>query len=310
MYKILITEPEYFPEDLAGLLKDVGTVVIKRLDRGQLLDEVKDVDVLIVRMETLVDKKVLDNAKKLKIIGTATTGVNHIDAEEAEKRGIKIINLSGTHTVPTAEYTFSLILSLIRRIPWAFENMKNGKWERYKFFGAECEGKTFGIVGLGKIGGRVAEYAQAFDMKIIAYDPYVDKAKAKEQNIELVSLQDVLKKSDIITIHSMLTKETENMIGLKEFQLMKRSAFLVNAARGMIVNEKDLVKALESKLIAGAALDVYNNEPLEKESELVKYAKKNGNLLLTPHIAASTNESIRNAALYVISEIKESIKKW
>ncbi|MBI4010512.1 MAG: hydroxyacid dehydrogenase [Candidatus Aenigmarchaeota archaeon] len=309
MYKILITEPEYFPEDVVAIFKRIGNVVSKRLDRKQLLKEIKDVDVLVVRIETLVDKALLRNAKKLKVIATATTGIEHIDVVEAEKREIKIINLSGTYTLPTSEHTFALILSLIRRIPWAFENMKKGKWQRYRFFGKELEGKTLGVIGLGRIGGKVANYAKAFGMNVIAYDPYVNADKSKELNVELTSLENVLKNSDIITIHSMLTKETENMIGIKELKLMKRHAFLVNVARGRIVDEAALLKSLKDGLIAGAALDVYSLEPVENGNALVKYAKENDNLLLTPHIAASTEESIRSAAIYVAEKVKEIIGK-
>ncbi len=308
MNKILVTEPEYFPEDAISIFKKIGTVVNKRLSRKQLLNEIKDVDILVVRIETLVDKVVLKDAKRLKVIASATTGIDHIDVAEAEKRGIKIINLQGTHSLPTAEYTFALILALVRRIPWAFESMKENKWERYKFFGREVRGRILGIVGLGKIGGRVANYAAAFGMKVIAHDPYVTAENAKELNVELTSLENVLKKSDIITIHSMLTKVTENMIDYKELQMMKRDAFLINVARGKIVNEKALVRALKNGIIAGAALDVYSIEPIESGNELVKYAKENDNLLLTPHIAASTQESIRNAAIYVAERVKEITK--
>ncbi len=309
MYKILITEPEYFPEEAVAILRQIGNVVAKRMGRKELMKEVKDTDILFVRVETLIDKILLKNAEKLKIIASATTGIEHIDVVGAEKRGIKIINLEGVHTLPTAEHTFALILSLVRKTPWAFEHMKKGKWERYKFFGKELGGKTLGIVGLGRIGGKVAEYAKAFGMNIIAHDPYVSNERATELGLELTSLENVLKKSDVITVHAMLTKETENMIDTKQLEIMKSSAVLVNVARGKIVNEKALVKALKSKVITGAALDVYSTEPVEDGNILVKYAKANDNLLLTPHIAASTDESIRHAAIYVAQKVKEVIRK-
>ena len=309
MYKILITEPEYFPQEAVSILRKIGTVVSKRLYRKQLLKEIKDVDVLLVRIETLVDKEIFKNAEKLKVIGSATTGIDHINVIEAEKRGIKIVHLSGMNTLPTAEYTFGLIMSLVRRIPWAFANIKKGKWDRHKFFGRELEGKTFGIIGLGKIGIKVAGYAKAFGMKIVAYDPYVDAKKGEEVNVTMTSLENVLKNSNIVTIHSLLTKETENMIGTKELGLMRRDAFIVNVARGKIVSTKGLLKVLKDKTIAGAALDVYDVEPIESGNELVKYANENDNLLLTPHIAASTEESIRNAAIYVAEKVKEIIER-
>jgi len=307
MYKILITEPEYFQEEAVAILKQIGNVVAKRMSRKELMKEVKDTDILVARIETLIDKTLLKNAKKLKIIASATTGIEHIDVLEAEKMGIKIINLEGTHTLPTAEHTFALILSLVRKIPWAFEHMKKGRWERYKFFGRELEGKILGIIGLGKIGSKVAGYAKAFGMNIIAYDPYISNEKARGLGIELTSLENILRKSDVITIHAMLTKETENMIDTKEFEMMKSSAFLINVARGRIVNEKMLIKALKNGILAGAALDVYSLEPIEDGNALIKYAKRNSNLLLTQHIAASTEESIRNAAIYMARKIKENI---
>ena len=307
MYKILITEPEYFQEEAVAILKQIGNVVAKRMSRKELMKEVKDTDILVARIETLIDKTLLKNAKKLKIIASATTGIEHIDVLEAEKMGIKIINLEGTHTLPTAEHTFALILSLVRKIPWAFEHMKKGRWERYKFFGRELEGKILGIIGLGKIGSKVAGYAKAFGMNVIAYDPYISNEKARGLGIELTSLENILRKSDVITIHAMLTKETENMIDTKEFEMMKSSAFLINVARGRIVNEKMLIKALKNGILAGAALDVYSLEPIEDGNALIKYAKRNSNLLLTQHIAASTEESIRNAAIYMARKIKENI---
>lgn len=309
MYKILVTEPEYFTEESIAILKQVGSVVSKRFDRKQLQKEIKDVDILVVRIETLVDKSLLKNAKKLKIVASATTGIEHIDVVEAERRGIKIINLQETHTLPTAEHTFALILSLVRKIPWAFEHMKKGKWERYKFFGKELEGKVLGVIGLGKIGSKVTSYANAFGMDVVAYDPYVNAEKVKELNVELTSFENVLKKSDVITIHSMLTKETENMISGKELEMMKGNAVLINVARGKIVNEKALARALKDGVIAGAALDVYTTEPIEDGNVLVEYAKGNSNLLLTPHIAASTEESIGNAAIYVARKVRELIRE-
>ncbi|HLD56947.1 MAG TPA: hydroxyacid dehydrogenase [archaeon] len=304
MVSILVTEPEYFDRETIDVLKSVGTVTARRLAKEELVKEIENVDILVCRIETQVDKAVLDAAKKLKIIGSATTGLNHIDLEYAKQKGVQIINLSGTHTTSTAEYTFSLILALSKRIPWAFENLSNGIWERHKFFGHTLHGKTLGVIGYGKIGRQVASYAKALGMNIIAFDPYV-----KSADIRLVSLEDLLKESDVITIHAMLTKETENLIGEQQFKLMKESAIIVNAARGQIVNSEALINALKEKLILGAAQDVFVQEPLSPTDSLIKFAKENSNLLITPHIAATTYEAAHEAGLEIATKVKEELSK-
>jgi len=304
MTNILITEPEYFDQEAVYILKSVGTVTAKRLTKQELIKEIENVDVLVCRIETHVDKTILDAAKKLKIIGSATTGLNHIDVEYAKQKGVKIINLAGTHTTSTAEYTFSLILTLAKRIPWAFENLKTGVWERYRFFGHTLHGKTLGVIGYGKIGRQVAEYAKTFGMNIIAFDPYV-----KTADIRMVSLEDLLREADVITIHAMLTKETENLIGEEQFKLMKKNAILVNAARGQIVNSESLIKALKNGVILGAAQDVFAEEPLPPTDPLIRFARENQNLLITPHIAASTHEAIHEAGLEIATRIRDELKK-
>ncbi len=304
MPNILVTEPEYFDKEAIDVLKSVGKVIAQRLTKQDLVKEIEDVDALVCRIETQVDKSVLDAAKKLKVIGSATTGLNHIDVEYAKQKGVKVINLSGTHTASTAEYTFTLILALARKLPWAFDNLREGRWERHKFFGQNLHGKTLGIIGYGKIGRQVADYAKAFGMKIIAFDPYV-----KSADIMLVSLEDLLKQSDVITIHAMLTKETENLIGEEQFKLMKKDALLVNAARGQIVNSGALINALKNNLILGAAQDVFTQEPLPPTDPLIKYAAENSNLLITPHIAATTHEAAHEAGLEIVTRIKEELSK-
>jgi D-3-phosphoglycerate dehydrogenase len=307
--KILITEPEYYPREYIKPLEGIAKVVAKRMTYDELLGEVRDVDALVVRVETKVDKKVLDNAENLKVIASMTTGLDHIDLKEAEVRGIKIVSLPGYATIATAEYTMSLILSLTRKVPWAFDHMKKEKWERHKFIGAELSGKTIGIIGFGRIGSQVARYANAFGMDVIFFDPYLDKNMLKDVGASQVfSLDDILQKSDVISIHAFLSKETEKMIRREQLEKMKKSAFLINASRGMIVDESDLVEALKDGKIAGAALDTYEEEPLPPSHELVDYARSHENLILTPHIAGSTNESIENAAKFVVGRLLELLK--
>lgn len=304
MVNILITEPEYFEGDALRILKSIGRVKAKRMGRPELEKEIENTDVLVVRIETAVDSSLLRKAKRLKVIGSATTGLNHIDTKQAETMDIRIVNLHGMHTVPTAEHAFALMLSLCRKIPWAYENMRRGKWERYKFFGMQLEGKTLGVIGMGKIGSRVAGYGKAFGMNVVAFDPYV-----KESVAEMLQLPELLERSDIVTIHAMLTKETENMIGYEQLQSMKRTALLINTARERIVDEDALLKALSEGAIAGAAFDVFAKEPASREDPLLVYAKKNRNLLLTPHIGASTDKAIHDSGVEIANGVSEELKR-
>lgn len=301
MVNILVADPEYFTQEAVEALKGVGNVTLKRMSRKELLENAQGFDVLVVRVDTKVDRKLLEKAKRLRLIVSATTGLNHIDVDYAKGKGIKVINFQGTHTLPTAEHTMALILGLCRKVPFAFENMKKGKWERHKFIGDSLDGKTLGIIGFGRIGQQVGQCAKAFGMKIIAFDPYV-----KSSDVEMVPLDVLLKKSDIVTIHAILTKETENMIGSKQFGMMKKGAMIINVARGGIIDNTTLLKALNDGKISGAALDVYANEPIcGDDLRLIEYTKSDSNLLLTPHIAALTKEAIKEASLEIASQIKK-----
>ena len=302
--KIIVVSPEYFPEDTLSRLEQIAQIYSKKLSRKELISEIGEYDGVLTRVDVRFDSEVLEKARKLKAIGTATTGLNHIDVGYANSRGIKIFNLSGTHTIPTAEHTFSLILSLARRVPWAFESLKKGEWERHRFFGSGLEGKTLGIIGFGRIGSRVAGFAKGFGMKVITYDPYVRESVIRSAGAKKASLDDVLR-SDIISIHASLSKETKKMINSTAISRMKSSALLINTARGEIVDEKALLDALEKKRIAGAALDVFADEPLRKNSDLIKYAKLNDNLIITPHLGASTNEAVRESAMEIVGKMKD-----
>ncbi len=302
---ILVVSAEYFPEEVLAELKSFASVDAKKLSREELLNEIENYDAVLTRVDVKFDKEVLEKASKLKVIGSGTTGVDHIDVDYANSKGIKVINLSGAHTVPTAEHTFALILSLVRKIPWAYESLKKGEWDRRKFFGMELDGKTLGTIGFGKIGSRVARYAKAFGMNILTYDPYINKDLANEIGVKVTTLDDVLQNSDVITVHAFLSSETRKMINSNAFAKMKPTAFLINAARGEIVDEEALLEALATKRIAGAALDVFNEEPLPPNSRLIEYAMNNDNLIITPHIAASTKEAVYNAAKEIVQKVKE-----
>ncbi|MEW6221791.1 MAG: NAD(P)-dependent oxidoreductase [Candidatus Hadarchaeota archaeon] len=317
LIKILVTEPESCHEDYLALLKKLGKVTAMKMSRRELLEKVAGYDVLVVGVETVVDKSVIDRAKKLKIVGSNTTGTDHIDVKYAESKGIKLITLRGaTHLLEkipsTAEHTFALILSLVRKIPWAFDSVRREEWVRKKFFGRELNGKTLGIVGFGRLGKKVAAYGKAFGMKVIAHDPFLSKSEISAQGVKPVDLKTILKESDVISIHIHLSKETEGMVGLNEFKQMKKNPILINTSRGRIVDESALLKALQKGLISGAALDVLVSETLKENplrgNPLVKYSKKHDNLLITPHLGGTATEALRLSGLYVGKKINEEIK--
>ena len=298
--KILVTEPEYFDDKAIRMLSRQGTVVAKRLTYKELSNIISEVDAILVRIETYLDRAMLRRAKKLRVIGSATTGLNHIDVKYALEHGIEVISLHGTHTVPTAEHTLALMLSLCRKIPWAHAALLRGEWQRYRFIGTQLSGKTLGIIGFGRIGSQVAKYAESLGMHVIFYDPYV---KPKSGKAISVPLRRLLAGSDIITIHAALTKETRNMISAAEFRAMKRSALLVNTARGEIVDQEALISALANHKIAGAAEDVFPKEPMEGRGRLQAYAKTHGNLIITPHISASADDAVHAAGVEIAGKV-------
>ncbi len=302
MAKILVTEPEYFSGEPIRILREAGTVALAAPGRQALKRKIKDAEVLVVRTGTKVDKDLLSAAPNLRLIASATTGLDHIDIEYAKAQGIRIISLHGTHTIPTAEHALALLLSLSRKIPWASRSLSSGVWKRYKFIGTELNGKTLGIIGLGRIGHRLAGYARALGMDVIAYDPYVKPGRTR-----MVSLGYLLKNSDVISIHAMLTSRTCGMLSAKQFKLMKPSVLLVNTARGLIVDSTALLAALSQGRIAGASLDVFPEEPLsDRNDPLMVYAREHENLIVTPHLGASTSESVRKAG----AEIARKVVKY
>ena len=243
-------------------------------------------DGLVVRSGTKVTPEAIEKADNLKVIGRAGVGTDNIDKAAATKRGIVVMNTPGGNTISTCEHTFALLLSLLRRIPVAHETMMQGRWDRKLFEGSEVRGKTLGIIGVGRIGGEVAKRAQAFEMKVLAFDPILTKLKAESLGVELVELEDLLERSDIVSIHAPKTDKTNNLITLEKMKKMKPTACIINAARGGIVNESDLAQALKEGLIAGAALDVYTSEPFENNPFIGLK-----NIVTTPHLAASTAEA-------------------
>jgi len=303
MYKVLISDP-LAKEGLEILdkAKKIEVVNKPKLPIDELKKVIKDCDALIVRSGTKVTKEIIDAAKKLKVIGRAGVGIDNVDVEAASRRGIIVMNSPGGNTISTAEQTMSLILALSRNIPQANASLKDKKWDRKKFKGVELFGKTLGVIGLGRIGAAVAKRAASFGMKIVAADAYLTQDRAKALGIELLSLKKLLPVSDYITIHVPLTDETRHIISDKEFSAMKKGARIVNCARGGIIDEKALAKALKSGKVAGAALDVFEKEP-PVNNELVKM----DNVVSTPHLGASTQEAQIKVAVDIANQITNAL---
>jgi D-3-phosphoglycerate dehydrogenase len=261
--------------------------------------ELADADALIVRSATRVTADLLDKAPKLRAIGRAGVGVDNIDLPEATKRGVLVMSTPGGNAVSVAEHTFALMLALARQVPKVDAALREGRWEKSSS-GTEVRGKTLGLIGLGRIGGEVARRAEAFDMKILAYDPYISEAAAKELQVELVSLERLLAESDFISMHSALSPATQKMINAESIQKMKKTARIVNAARGELIDEAALADALKSGRLAGAALDVFVEEP-PKNSPLIGLP----NVICTPHIAGSTAEAQEEVGTQVAVQIRD-----
>ena len=263
-------------------------VLPKPLPESELIPLMSDVAALVVRSETKVTKAVIEAGRKLRAVGRAGVGVDNVDVEAATQRGIVVMNTPGGNTISTAELACSMLLALARRIPQAHASMRAGEWDRKTYQGTELYGKTLGILGLGRIGSEVARRAAAFGMKVLAYDPYLSLARAKVLQVEMVeALDDLYPQADFISIHLPMSDETRGLIDAGAFAKMKQGVRIINCARGGIVKECDLIAALDSGRVAGAALDVYEKEPLPKDSPL----RSHSGIIMTPHLGASTHEA-------------------
>lgn len=273
--------------------------VITGLKPEELKQKIKDYHALVVRSATKVTAEIIDAAENLKVIGRAGTGVDNVDVTAATKKGIVVMNTPGGNTVTTAEHAIAMMLSLARKVPQATASMKRGEWEKKKYEGTEITGKTLGILGVGNIGGVVASRAQGLRMNVIAYDPFISPEAADKLGVALVSLDDLYKKSDFISIHVPLMNETKNIVNAEAFAKMKKGVKLINCARGGIVNEADLVAAIKSKHVSGAAFDVFEKEPPPADNPLLGLEE----VILTPHLGASTFEAQENVAIAVAEQI-------
>lgn len=279
---------------------DVELFEFSAIERAELKEKIPQIDVLIVRSRTQVDKDLLENARNLKIVLRAGIGLDNVDVPSATDSGVIVMNAPTGNIVTTAEHAIAMMFSISRRIPQADNSMRQGKWEKKKYQGSELRGKTLGLVGLGNIGKVVGSRARALEMKVVAYDPYVSKEAAAKLGINMVTLEELLPQSDYISIHVPLIPATKHLISTKQIQMMKKGAYLINCARGGIVDEAALLTALNSKHLSGAALDVFETEPVPPDSVLLKQE----NLIVTPHLGASTDEAQVQVGLEVAEQIK------
>jgi len=288
-------------------LSDKGIEILKKevdvdIKTGMSPDELKscigEYDALVVRSQTQVTADVIEAAKKLKIIGRAGVGVDNIDVEAATQHGIIVINAPEGNMISAAEHTIAMMMSLSRNIPQANQSLKSGKWDRKTFTGVEVRGKTLGVIGLGRIGAKVAARAQGMKMNILAYDPFISEERAGELGVTLTTVDDIVLNSDYITVHTPLTKDTKNLIDKEQFEKAKTGLRIINCARGGIINEEALAEAVASGKVAGAAIDVFVNEP-----PLGSPLLEQDNIIVTPHLGASTQEAQVNVAVDVAEQI-------
>jgi D-3-phosphoglycerate dehydrogenase len=258
----------------------------------------------VIRSRSRATAEIIERADKLRVIGRAGVGIDNVDAAAATRKGIIVMNTPGGNTTSTAEHTVSMMLSLARKIPQAYQSMREGKWDKKSFMGVEIHGKVLGVFGLGRIGQEVVRRMKAFNMQILGYDPFLSVERMQQLGVEPCSVDDICKRADFLTVHTPLSPETKDLINAERFAMMKKTARIVNCARGGIINEEALLNALKSGKIAGAALDVFVTEPTAADDPF----RKLDNCIVTPHIAASTVEAQENVAIQVAEQIVDVIK--
>ncbi|MCG2622388.1 phosphoglycerate dehydrogenase [Arthrobacter sp. I2-34] len=296
---VVLLAEELSPATIDALGPDFEIRQTDGADRSQLLSAIADVDAILVRSATKVDAEAIAAAKRLKVIARAGVGLDNVDIKAATQAGVMVVNAPTSNIVSAAELTVGHILSLARNIPAANSALKNGEWKRSKYTGTELYEKKVGIIGLGRIGALIAARLQAFETQILAYDPYVTSARAAQLNVKLVSLDELLEQSDFITIHMPKTPETVGMIGNEAFDKMKDTAYVVNVARGGLIDEDALYSALKEGKIAGAAIDVFVKEP---STDLPIFGFDN--VVVTPHLGASTDEAQEKAGISVAKSVR------
>jgi len=306
-FKVLITPRsfEHIKDKFLELLKDAEIEVVMNpygrvIKEDEMVELIKDMDGIIVGIDPIT-KRVIDNASKLKVISKYGVGVDNIDLESAKERNIVVTNTPNANSNAVAELTVGLIISVLRNIPLSDRRVREKKWDR--FIGYELYGKTLGVIGTGSIGKRVIKLLRGFDLNILCYDKFPDYEWAEKENVKYVNFDELLKRSDIITIHIPLTEETRHLISERELSLMKKTAVIINTSRGGIINERDLYKFLKEGKIYGAGLDVLEDEP-PQNSPLIEL----DNVVITSHIGAHTQESIENMAFIAIDNLISVLK--
>jgi len=299
LHKVLVSDP----------LSNKGLEILERaknlkydIKTGLPPEELKNIiskyDAIIIRSETKLKAEIIEAAGCLKVIGRAGIGLDNVDLLSATKKGIVVMNTPQENAIAAAEHTIAMMFSISRKIPQATASMKAGKWEKKKFMGVELYNKTFGIVGIGVIGTIVVDRARGLKMKVVAYDPYISKEAAEKKGVDLVPFDELLSRSDFISVHTPLTDETRNLINKNAFEKMKKGVILINCARGGIINEKDLYEAIKEGKVAGAALDVFEKEPAAG-NPLLELEE----VISTPHLGASTGEAQENVSIAIAQQI-------
>lgn len=310
--RLLIAESDRFSAAALADLEASFEVELADLGRRGLLEAVGGCEVLWVRLRNAIDAELLAAAPGLRAIVTPTTGLNHIDLEAAERRGIRVLSLRGEieflrEIRATAEHTIALLLALLRRLPAAAADVEAGRWDRDRFRGRELFGKTVGVIGYGRLGSIVARYLRAFECEVVANDGKTEHERV-EDGVAFLPLPELLARADAVTLHVNLTAENEGMLGEQEFSAMPRGSWFVNTARGELVDEQALLEALRTGHLAGAALDVLRDERAEgmEASELVRFAREHGNLIVTPHIGGATVESMERTERFMAGRLLEA----
>lgn len=304
----VVTEADWIPEDAVERLRSIFEVQLGPFSSSELCEKMQLATGCFIGLDHIIDHRLM--GKNLKFIASPTTGLNHINMEHAQAKGIDIISLKGETEFledisATAELCWGLILSLVRKIPTAANSVESGKWDRDQFCGRELKGASLGIIGYGRLGRKVAKFGKAFGMKILVSSYQL----SDDKNVEFCSQTALLKQADIVTLHADSRPDNYQMIGAYELSLMKESSYFINTSRGDLVDEQALLNALSNKTIAGAALDVLEQEfnPAVNSQSLIDYAKKNSNLIITPHVGGVTKESQYNVTHFIIDKL---FKLW
>jgi len=300
LFKVLVSDP-ISDFGLQQLMNADDVEVIKQtgLSEDELISMIGEFDALLVRSQTTVTERIMEAGVKLKVIGRAGVGVDNIDLEAATNHGVIVINAPDGNTITTCEHTFAMMMALARHIPQAYVKTVDGQWDRKSFLGVELRNKTLGVFGLGRIGIEVAKRATAFGMTILGYDPFMSGERAEQLGIKLADRDEIIRTADFMTVHTPLTDETHHMISKPQFAVMKPGMRIINCARGGIIDEQALVDALDEGIVAGAAFDVFENEPPAADHPFLAHPK----IIVTPHLGASTLEAQENVAIDVSEQV-------